>query len=81
MFVYMFGVTNRRFEPAPGGEASDITLSRRTASWRSLVRRELMPPDTRRQGSDPVEIASSVGSRGEHGHGPGWAEDSLAPSP
>ena len=38
MFVYMFGVTNRRFGPAPGGEASDITLSRRTANWRSLVR-------------------------------------------
>ncbi len=44
MFVYMFGVTNRRFEPAPGGEASDITLSRRTASWRSLVRHSSMPP-------------------------------------
>ena len=44
MFVYMFGVTNRRFGPAPGGEASDITLSRRTASWRSLVRHSSMPP-------------------------------------
>ena len=63
MFVYMFGVTNRRFGPAPGGEASDITLSRRTASWRSLVRRPLDSAHTRHRHCLAGEIASSAGSR------------------
>ena len=68
MFVYMFGVTNRRFGAAPGGEASDITLSRRTASWRSLVRHSSMPPCYQRPGALTQETASSAGSCGEHGH-------------